>query len=567
MPTEKWVDSVTGNNANAGTQAAPYQTLYYAVDQNRNPADNLLIVNVVPTNPLLSTDSIRITQLHNTEATFLVRSATPGVNWSCSNGTNAEFILLFNSSKGKLQIQEATVTCRRIVNGDPNVDRSAQIEIAGSCAFTHSRNNIEAAFRYASGSGTYNLGALRIAAGCTITGWQNVFDMALGASGSGLGEFDLNGVTITSGSDANIGTNTVSSPITRLRNCSLTFSNSTVANRLLFRTDVTTELTIENNTISNSANSGLAVYLEPPQFASGNLLCAVKFNNNSITLTHGAAVQIGRDLVDSSSRAANDALVRPFASVEAKNNDITQTLLGGSLFNVHTGANNAVVENNYFRVGTLGNTTNVHQVYLHADGVKFRNNYLAASVLAFGTNQAITGNVIVADRCILLGGTQGGSLAIKGGNFYTIRNNILVAVEDDCIADYAWGGAYPTNIGVLEADINSNRYVVLSDLGADGLARLTNGNSGNGWTATTLAQLQNLWQQSVLTGTGTGVWGAASNAGNDNFSKLVDGQDLDFLKNLCTAGNTLSLGSLKAIKKQFTASGSGGGGIIRPIVR
>jgi hypothetical protein len=227
---------------------------------------------------------------------------------------------------------------------------------------------------------------------------------------------------------------------------------------------------------------------------------------------------------------------------------MTQPVLANGVFSLFANTDGAVVTDNYFRVAQLGDTTNVHQVYLWGDGIQFENNLCQASVLAFGPNPNIEGNTIVADRCILLGGTQGGSTASGGGNNYTVRDNVLISFDDDCYSDYAFNGAYPTNLGTLVADIDANYYVTLS--GAAGLARLT----AAGLTATTMTQLRNLWQQSVLSGSGSGVWGDASNSDNDlTSSHVTAGAGYDSAVSLCVQSAELSRSQLASLDTALRA--------------
>jgi len=115
--------------------------------------------------------------------------------------------------------------------------------------------------------------------------------------------------------------------------------------------------------------------------------------------------------------------------------------------------------------------------------------------------------IVDSNNSLLLGGTQGGSNAVGGGNTYTIAGNILVcygASADACLNDYAYNGAYPTNLGTLVCDCQNNVYVPLS--GADAV-RLT----ASGTYANTPAAIQAIWAS----------WGDASNADNDTYSSVA----------------------------------------------
>jgi hypothetical protein len=547
MPTEVWVDSVDGDDANPGTEASPYQTVYRAVDANRNPADNSLIVNVVPANALLSTDTIRITQLHNAAATFCVRSASSPTKWTCSNDTSAEFIQLFNDAKGVLVIQDADVTCRRIVSTSGTTpNRSVEVELEGSTEWTHSRDNVEPAFRYLATAAPASVGKLTIKSGCSITGWQTLITSSPNSDGSSLGELSIDGLVFDSGTDANNGANVISSPEVSITNSTFTFRASN-ANSMYFLCNHIQNLTISGCSWTSATASGHAIRVEAPTAASLNSGCNVVFSNNTVTMSAGGFVQFGRDLIVSSDRATNDATATNFQSVLVENNTMTQAA-DGPILNFHAGADNSVARNNFIRVGTLGTTANVHQIYLYARNVLFENNFCASNVLAFGPEQRILNNLIVANRCILLGGTQGGGQPIGGGNDYTIRRNAMIAVVDDCYSDYSFNSAYPTNLGDLTADINSNQYVVLS--GANAIAKLTE----SSLEPTTMAELRNVWQNSALSGSGT-VYGTATNAGNDSRSAIVglNTQLGQYVSGLCVNGATLTRQELEAAWRKFVA--------------
>ena len=533
--TQYWVDPVAGSNSNAGTRAAPFATIRFAFDRTLKATDNV-VVNVVPSGNLQTGDNLRLLPSHN-GANMLLRSATPGSNFTI---TDADiFIRVFSNPTSRIRIQDATVACNKIIyfDGSNLANRSMQITLAGNCVFTHARSNVEEAMRLIVPPAPNNLGKLQIESGCQVNGWSAPFYFFPGA----IGEIDVNGM-VCDGTSSFGGISYLSGSAVRLRNCSINIPTTGVTNRIQFSCDNSNEVAIENNTITTNSNQSAAIKVIPPP-AGSSTTAFVRFIGNTVSGATGTPlVQIGRDLVEASTIAANNALVQQFVSTTVTNNDLVQNTLDSGAIQISTGCTGATCTGNYFRTAQLGDTTNVHQIYLWADGIQFEDNYCQCSVLAFGPNQIIRDNIIVADRCILLGGTQGGSQAIAGGNNYTVRDNVMVSFDDDCYSDYAFNGAYPTNLGTLVADIDENRYVTLS--GAAGLARLT----AAGLTATTITQLRNLWQQSVLSGSGTGVWGDATNSDNDlTSSHVTSGAGYDSAVSLCVQSAELSRSQLVSL--------------------
>ncbi len=508
---EFWVDPVVGSNANAGTEALPYATVYYAIDSNRKANGDTVIVNVVPSGSLQSADFIRMLPQHNT-ATYTVRSATPGVRFTHTNSCD-QFVVVFASTTATLRVEDAQVTCNKVQfhSGNATGNRSFVLQIAGTCIFTHARVFAEEAFRMIVPPSPNKLGTFKIEAGCQVNGWSRLFLFEPGA----LETFDVDGL-IVDGTHANAGNSTISATVTKIKNCTISLPTTGQNNSISVQPQVGTLVEIENNVININTTGSFPVEIRAPLVSGldgGSTTCNVVIRNNTITSNGGAyLLKVGRDIDPLINRTGNKDLVRNYQTCLIEKNDLMQN--GGTgVLGVFVGADSAVCRQNYCRVQTLGDTTNVHQIYLHAESVLFEDNLCQASLLAFGSYHTIRNNLIIADRAILLGGTGGGSQLIGGGNNYTIRDNLLISFEDDCYSDYAFNGAYPTNLGPLVADINRNQYVVING----GLARLTN--TGAGLLATTMAELRNLWQNSVLSGSGS-VWGDASNAGNDSTSRL-----------------------------------------------
>jgi hypothetical protein len=538
---EYWVDPVSGSNSNAGTKAAPFATIRYAFDRTLKATDQV-VVNVVPSGNLQSGDNLRLLPQHN-GASLVLRSATPGSNFTI---TDADiFIRVFANTTSKIRIQDASVTCNKIIyfDGSNLSGRAMQITIAGNCVFTHARSNAEEAMRLIVPPAPNGMGLLRTESGCQVNGWSAPFHFLAGA----IGEMDINGM-VCDGTSTFGGVSYLSGSVVRLRNCTIDIPTTGVVNQIQFISENAIEVTVTGNEITINSTSSPAISVQAPP-AGKSTTAVLTFSDNQITGDTGTPlVQLGRDFIDSYTRAEADALVEQFLSVECADNDLVQENLDGGVLRLFIGCDGATCTGNYFRTAQLGDTTNVHQVYLWADGIQFENNVCQSSVLAFGPNQVIQNNIIVADRCILLGGTQGGAQNIGGGNNYTVRDNVLISFDDDCYSDYAFNGAYPTNLGTLVADIDANYYVTLS--GAAGLARLT----AAGLTATTITQLRNLWQQSVLSGSGSGVWGDASNSDNDLASSHVTaGAGYDSAVSLCVQSAELSRSQLASLDTALRA--------------
>lgn len=544
---EFWVDPVSGNNANAGTEVAPFATIRYAFDSGKSgawAANDTMICNVVPSGPLQSGDHFRIDSDWQ-GATATIKSTTPGVNFVVNDACDV-FCYFINDARVVLRIQDCTVTCNRSIfyAGAVSAGYNTSVTIAGNCEFIHARTDAEYAIHMRNGTGV-TPGRLIIESGCKITGWSQWIYCFNNPTTGALDYCELDGL-IVDGTISSLGTAPAilgASDLT-VRNCSISMPATTVTVLELVNSGggSVRQSTIENNTfLINCTNTAGTLVLNST--GTNGAPSTLVFRNNSVTGTSaGAMVRVGRNINTGNSRATNNAQGLNFSSCLIENNDIINTANAGGVLFCMANSDLATVRNNYLRQGALGDTTDVHQVYMWGDGIRFELNLCQSSILAFGPNQQYLNNFIVAKRCLLLGGTQGGSTTSGGGNNYTIKNNLLIAFDDDCYSDYAFNGAYQTNLGPLVADINYNQYVVLS--GADGIARLI---TGAGLLATTMTQLLNLWQNSALTGSGS-VWGDASNADNDSHSRLEDGSKLSAL---VVQSAALSRSQLQSIKDSY----------------
>jgi len=541
-----WVDPVAGSNSNNGSQAAPYATLYHAIDTNRKATGDTVIVNVVPSGSLQSADFIRMVPQHNA-ATYIVRSATPGVRFTHTNSCD-QFIVVFASTTATLRVEDAEVTCNKVQlhSGNTTGNRSFVLQIAGSCIFTHARVFAEEAFRMIVPPAPNKLGTFKIEPGCQVNGWSRLFLFEPGA----LEIFDIDGL-IVDGTHANAGNSIISATVTRIKNCTINLPSSQ-NNSLSIQPQVGTLVEIENNVLTVNTTGAFALEVRAPLVSgldSGSTTCDVVIKNNTITSSGGSNVlKVGNDINTGLTRQENKDLARNYQSCLIESNRLVQNT-GSGVLGVFVGADNTVCRGNYGRMQEVGFSAGVHQIYLHAENVIFENNLCQASILAFGSNQIIRNNLLVANRCILLGGTQGGAQLIGGGNNYTIRGNVMITVVDDCYSDYSFNGAYPTNLGDLTADVNQNQYTVLS--GANGIARLTT----SSLVATTMEQLRNIWQNSALSGTGS-VYGAATNATNDSGSRLVGTSTSagSLAASLCTVGASLTEQQMRQLWAAYTSS-------------
>lgn len=507
---EYWVDTTLGSDSNAGTQAAPWKTLLHAsrdgLPQQMTSGDTVTL-NIVPSGVYDDANDYIRPEPADWAGGKLIVQGENGQQWEQSA---AQLIYGISTCDLELEIKNAKSTCNLIqlwAGLTTDTGTGIRLTIYGDCEFIHSRTNAEDGINFdsdASGS------SLTVLPGAKFTGWASPFYAPDVTSAI------INGAICNAG-QCDGDTGYLYADVCQVLDCSFTWPRA-VANKLQLRSQGTV-LDCKGNTFSieSTSTDSCIEILAPASGVSSTVEVNVSDNEATGNLT-GAVMMLGTIASSGTARATQDATVDQFASVEFHDNTIINTNNGGRALNVYLGTTGANITKNFFRCGTLGDTTNVHNVYLYGADVRFEDNFCQSQVLAFGPGQIIRNNIIVADRCILLGGDQGGSLAIGGGNNYFITENVLIAYEDDCIGDYAWNGAYAAsgaNIGVLRCVADSNIYSVLSN--GNGIARLTDSDL----VATTLAELQNVWQEGALTGSGS-VWGEDTNKANDGQSKLMD---------------------------------------------
>lgn len=548
MPSyEVWVNPSTGSNSNAGTQAAPFATLRHACYNafiGLWAADVSLIVNVVAPSGLQADDRIRLWPQH-LGASILVRPASGS---SFVVGDNYDYFVEMNPSFAvTLRVENCTCTRNKIAywQGTEATGRAMFITLA-DCDFVHARTNTEAAVwirETPAGTGLFRF------ENCTVIGWDVPFNIPLG----GIDDFQLDNTEVTSnGTTAPTGgTSIIAADDVLISGSTITMANHAVANRIDI--NAINSITINEGSVIDIKTTGsIATWIRT--LTSGSATIEVDLRDSSFFATCGSggwALFIGRDLNTSISRAANKALGNNLQSCLVQNCDIVQRGLDAGTLAVMVDADDAIVQNNYMRVGALGDTTNVHQNYLWADGIQWKNNLQQCGLLAFGNDQEIENNLIIgAHRCIFLGGTQGGSTTSGGGNNYRIRGNALISFDFECYSDYGYNGAYSTYIGDLVADVNLNQYTVLDT--ADGISRLT---SGSGLLATTMAELRNVWANSVVSGSGS-VWGDAGNASNDSRSVLIplDRKAGAYAASLCVESAELTRAQLQSIRRRYVSA-------------
>jgi hypothetical protein len=523
---EFWVDSVSGSNANPGTRAAPFLDLRHATSTaiTAQGVNDTVIVNVIPCQLMDGVEQyIRLDAADWTGGRLVVRSAIPGLPWVVGAG-GSRLIWAVGACNATVEIYDCQATTVRILEWAGLTTASAtgvRLKIGSGCRFTNSTN---------SGSGDcFNFdsdaseSSLQIDPGVIINRWASL------CFGTFLRTVLIDGLTFNSLDGLARTTNIFADSLT-IKNS--TFRWPTSLNHVFIAQSRLTDLIITDNTFDMlSTNGATSFWFDAPPTGVSSVNCSI--SGNTFTTTSPApVVHVGNVLVDTNNRATNDATRGQFASCTITENDIVQrNALGGGL-RVMIGTTGAVVTKNYVRTTNLVDAANVHIAYLYGDGIQFRENFVQGSILAFGPNQKIFDNIAVAQQNgLLLGGTQGGSQAIGGGNNYTIGGNILVSVGAACLNDYAYNGAYPTNLGTLTCECNNNVYVPLS--GSSGAVQLLPA----GLFGTTTEQVRNLWNNSALSGSGS-VWGNASNANNDSFSRVATGAELSWYQYLrdSTAG-------------------------------
>jgi hypothetical protein len=264
------------------------------------------------------------------------------------------------------------------------------------------------------------------------------------------------------------------------------------------------------------AKSDVYVYARP---AGETCTCNLVLDGMTVTCSNpGSSVCLQLGTFNTGiTRAANEALTTEFTSVSGNGMYLSDSSGAAGAIWLFPGFTGAVFKNCYFsHVTTIGTGSNVHVIYLYADNIQLINSIVQGSVLAFGNNQIISGNVIFSDfnEALLLGGTQGGTTVSGGGNNYTINNNTLICTDAGglCLSDYAYLGAY-SDTHKLTAAINNNVY--FSPHG-NAIVKLAD----TGLLGTNLTQLHNIWLTKSLDGTGTTNWGTASNTNNDVYSTI-----------------------------------------------
>lgn len=533
---EYWVDTVAGDNANDGSESNPYQTLRHAstsgIPNGLSDGDTVTL-NIVPSGTYDDADDyIRPEPTEWTGGKLVVKSSTG----EQVNIVASQVIYMIGASDLELEIQDVSAVVNTVMlwaGLTTDTGTGLRLTVRGNCVFNHARTNAENAITFdsdASGS------SLTIEDGATFNGWSSVIygtDLRfLNVSGMVHNAGDSLGDTMlvsTTGGDCSI------------RNSTFNWPNKVINELQLRAQDGGGNVEFVGNKLRGGSTATSLLQLFAPTSA-GQATCQLLATDNDIVVDcDAAAVQIGTNISDGSSRATLDAASQQFADGIVENNDIVNVNEGGRALNVYVGADGIKIRRNYIRRGTLNNTTNVHGVYLHAAGVRFENNYCQAEVLPFGPGQILRGNVIIDKRAVLLGGTGGGSQTIGGGNDYFITDNVLIAFSSECISDYAFNGSYGSgsNLGTLRAVVDRNVYVVLPN--ANGVALLTD----NDLTPTTLDELQNVWQESALSGSGS-VWGEETNKANDGLSVILE--ETTHFESICVQGAALTSEQLQQLK-------------------
>lgn len=538
----KYVDPVSGSNSNTGDTAADaYATLLYACDSGNGGgswgADDTLVVYVIPSGPLQANDYARCDADWD-GARLFIRSSVEGVRWKKSWA----FALFYFSGDcvATVRIDDCDATVEQVVGEQGTITAGNQtgiITIGSNCRFTkYSTSASFDAYKFSNNA----VGCkLTIEPGVTHYGWASPF--LVGAT-TIMSEVDIDGVVFDSTTGLARSSTLVASSID-IRNCTFKQEDA-VANYIDFRCSGT-KFKFRNNTCTSNTTATSGAFNFLPPAAGGSTTVELEVTGNTFAGTiAGELVRLGNNLNSTpASRATEDATVEQFASVLFKDNSVINYSEDGSTLYVMVGTNNAKIYDNYFRRGTLGNGVNVHVCYLWGDGIDYRGNDCQGQVLAFGPNQKLANNLILGKIGILLGGTQGGSTAVTGGNNYHITNNILITTGTGALNDYAYNGAYPTNLGALVAEVQDNIYVPLA--GSSGAVRLT----AAGLYGTTTAEVRNLWNESVVSGSGSGVWGDASNENNDQYSRVVTGAELSWYETLiAAAANELTPSDMAAIR-------------------
>jgi hypothetical protein len=522
-----WVDPVNGNNANAGTQAAPFKEIRYAtstvITTARRPGD-VVYLYLAPETYTSAEDYIRLDAADWTGGTLVVRCSVAGQRATIANTTPIAFVQAYGTADATVDLDDVDVTCTQCLAwGGLTVTSQTGVTliVRSNCTFTHSATTARDWVNFDSDAKRNRLYAY----GCTMNGWGSM------CFGNGMLDCLFHGVTFNAGSGL-ARTTTIAANSVQITSSSLTWGGS--LNNVVSIQATGTRLQVSDNTISMvSTNAASPIYLVAPPTGSSSVECLVE--NNSITMNgDGPALHVGTILNDAITRAANNALVAQFASVRIANNEIYNPDNDGGGLRVMVGTDNAVVTGNFIRRGTLGSGTNVHVCYLWGDGASLTDNDIQGQVLLFGPDQTATGNAIVSDQVgILLGGTQGGSTASGGGNNYTVTDNILVSQGNSCFGDYAYNGAYPTNLGELVAFVDRNTYVPISPAVA---ARLTAADT----LCSDLQDILDVWQ---------GGWGDSSNEQNDINSEVLSGADVTWHSDLISnASGVLDQDDFAAIR-------------------
>jgi hypothetical protein len=515
--TEYWVDPVLGNNANPGTQAQPFAELRYAtstVITTSQGVNDTVIVNIAPSKLLDSAEQyIRLDAADWSGGKLIVRSAIPGLPWLVG-ATGARLIWAVSTCDAVVEIEDCQATMPRILEwaglSTLSETTGVRLKIGARCVFRNSGNTAVDCLSFSSNA---RQSGLEITPGTRINRWASL------AFGSFLRTVLIDGLLFNS-EDGLARTTTIYADSLTVRNSDFRWPTS--LNHLCNFKSRLTSLTIENNSFDMlSTNSASPIWIDAPDPTINGVQCHIV--GNSFLLTSLGPVVVGNIINPANTRAVNDATRDVFASCLIEDNNVIQRNTAGGGLRIMIGTDNALVVNNYVRGSNLTDASDVHICYLFGAGIEFRQNFVQGSVLAFGPNQRLFGNIVVAKQNgVLLGGTQGGSNAIGGGNNYIVSGNILASVNDAPFNDYAFQGAYPTNLGVLVAKVNNNVYVPLA--GSLGAVRLT----AAGTYLSDINAIRNVWNS----------WGDAGNAGNDSFSRVASGSELSWYEQLraCNKG-------------------------------
>ena len=344
---EYWVDNTLGDNANSGSEGAPWETIRHATSTglpNGMTAADTVTINIVPGVTYSNADDyIRPEATEMQGCSVVLQSATPGTPYVI-NGP-AQLIWAITTCDLDLEIKDCVATVPRVFHWAGLTTPTAngvRLVIGESCTFTHSDTAAVDFVNFDSDSAGSSLEL----SGVEINGWASL------GFGANLTSARITNITFNAG-NCSADTTFFDAATLEITGCELTWPNK--VNNVAQFSCLDTNIAFEGNRVAiASTNAANAIqFLAPVSGGSATVELTVRDNVFTGDAT-GSVLQLGRSLNTSADRATNDATAEQFASVDFTANEITNSDIDGGLVDVFVGCTGAKLSDNFMQVSTVG---------------------------------------------------------------------------------------------------------------------------------------------------------------------------------------------------------------------